>query len=291
MHRGWVIRHAEQIAAKHPARLIVLDATGMTDGSKASSSNGDQVKVPGDRVDLDVEDLDAVEIGQLAYQLCVDEVPTIVWWSAACASTHNTYATLAESANSIIVDSSGCVGDNTVIRDLATFKARKPRGVLHDLAFLRLAPWQEMVAQFFDDTAIRADLSTLRSLEIDSGSEGEALYFAGWIASVMGWNVLGPAAFQAADGATVSFKHTVKGARRRVLRVALRSESTQYVAAVCAEDPTCVELSSDGSNARPPRLGLLHRIDNASLIEHAILTTAHDPIFEMALTTVAELLA
>ena len=83
----------------------------------------------------------------------------------------------------MLLDSSGKVRGEEAIRELGEFLTRFPGVALQDLAFLRLAPWQDMIAQFFDDPALREDLFSLTALEIESGSAAEALYLAGWLGS------------------------------------------------------------------------------------------------------------
>jgi len=58
---------------------------------------------------------------------------------------------------------------------------------LRDLAWMRLRPWQDMIANFFDDPALLGELFSIRRLHIASGSDSEAFYLAGWLASRLDW--------------------------------------------------------------------------------------------------------
>ena len=63
---------------------------------------------------------------------------------------------------------------------------------VHDLAWARLTPWRELIAEQFDDTAAAASLSTLEEVSIGHGASPEgpappALLLAGWLAARLGW--------------------------------------------------------------------------------------------------------
>jgi hypothetical protein len=56
------------------------------------------------------------------------------------------------------------------------------------------------------------------------------------------------------------------------------------------EDANVVRVWVEGDHAREPQLFTLQAIDNASLLERAILEQGPDEVFETALRTVATLL-
>ena len=148
-----------------------------------------------------------------------------------------------------------------------------------------------MIAQFFDDDAARGDLSSIKRLEIDSGSEAEAFYLAAWLAVRLGWRQLDSTrGFQSPSGTPIAFTHRVRGDRRRVLRIAITTNASQYNAEVTDDDATVVSLSVKGAHPRSRWLVPLQRIDNLSLIERAILTPSIDMAFCDALA-IAEQIA
>jgi hypothetical protein len=73
------------------------------------------------------------------------------------------------------------------------------------------------------------------------------------------------------------------------VRVALATKDSRYVAQL-SDDENVVELSIEGPKSRPRRLVPLKNIDNASLIEQAILTDANDEAFDASLHILRELL-
>jgi glucose-6-phosphate dehydrogenase assembly protein OpcA len=291
-HRCWVLERAAIVAAKHPSRLIVLDSTGATMGVEVASSTGENggATVVSERVDIGVGPLDHATIGSLSQQLCVPDMPTVLWWSGARLLQSRAFSGLAQNAKTVLVDSSGKARGEETIRELGEFLSRFPDVVLDDLAFMRLLPWQEMIAQFFDDPSLREDLFSLDALDIESGSEAEALYLAGWLGSRLSWEASGRDTFRDRAGRTIAVTKIDKGDQRRVRSVVLRAGECTYRAALSDEDENVVELSVAGGHTARKRFVPLQNIANTSLIERAILESRRDPIFETSLLTVRELL-
>jgi hypothetical protein len=148
-----------------------------------------------------------------------------------------------------------------------------------------------MIAELFDNPQFQEDLFSITNLEIASGSQAEALYLAGWFASRLSWTVAGPQAFRDIRGVTIPFGRIDRGDRRRVQSVVVTvHDGTSYHAAVHDDDSNVVELWAEGPKANKPRVTPLQNIDNTSLIEKAILSAAHDQLFETSLHTVREVL-
>jgi glucose-6-phosphate dehydrogenase assembly protein OpcA len=291
-HRPWVLERASRVAEKHPSRLIVLDATNATNGVDVAATIRDSggVTVIHERVDVGIAGLSADAIASLTEELAVPEVPAVLWWSGRRVSSDPTFARVADRATIVLVDSSGGGCDAATIRDLGVFRARAPRLVLRDLAFMRLAPWQETIAQFFDDPALREDLFSITALTIESGSEAEGLYLAGWLGSRLSWEPSGRDRFRDAHGAPIAFTEIVAGERRRVRSVALAAGATTYRASLSDDDASVVCLEIVGERAK--RLGCvpLQNIENTALIERAFLETGRDEIYETSLRTVCDIL-
>lgn len=290
--RAWVFERAARIAEKHPSRTIVVDSTGATHGIEVSceAREAGGTTVLDERITIDAAKLDYATIVDMVRQLTVAGCPTVLWWSGARLLESRTFAGLADLAGTVVVDSSGRARDEATLRELSDFQLQYPLVALHDLAFLRLAPWREMIAQFFDEPALRDDLFSLRALDIESGSEAEAIYLGAWLGSRISWEALDAGKFRARDGADVGFTRTQRGAGRRVVSVALTSIDSRYVATLDDGDENVVRLTVEGKNAKPSWLVPLHDVGNTSLIERAILVSARDPIFETTLETVRDLL-
>jgi len=278
-HRQWVVERAERLAAKHPCRLVIFDATGEANGAT----------VEGTRHAVGVAGLGAGAVVSLAAEHTVVDVPTVLWWNGSELLRSEVFARLAAGARTVVVDSSGQERGAARLRELCEFVAKSPGLVLHDLAFMRLGPWMDMIAQFFDDPALREDLFSINALRIESGSDAEAHYLAGWLGSRLSWEPLDAHSFRAHDGRRVRLEHEVKGDVRRVLSVVLASDDSTYSAAL-SDDPNTVCLTVTGVKAKPRRCAPLMNVDNISLIERALLRDARDVIFETSLETVRDLI-
>ena len=291
--RDWILERTALLSEKHPSLTIVLDHTGSCEqGVVRSGEQAGPVEytVQGERVQLDVSCLNAETILGYVSALAKPSVPTILWWSGLNEDSAPIFYALLPLVNTLLFDSSGGVADESTVRRLATFHAQHPHVVLRDLAWLRLRPWQDMIANFFDDPNDTNDVFTIRRLFVRSGSDAEAFYLGGWLASRLGWKATGRDTFTDPAGATVRFERTREGEVRRVHSICLDSETSWYHAEV-TEDATVVRMWVEGEHAREPRLFPLAAMDNASLLERAILDgISADEVYETALNSVATLL-
>jgi len=291
--RDWILERAAKLAEKHPSLMLVLDNTGTRGGSAAVTTAPREAEthftVQGERVDIDVTGLDATAIAGFVTALAQTSVPTVLWWSGFRPDRRASFDALLQLAAMLIVDSSGPTGDDSALHRLIAFHRERPDVLVRDLAWLRLRSWQDMIATFFDNPALLDELYAIRKLRITSGSDSEALYLGGWLASRLGWNATGRDTFADRNGKEISFVHAREGEKRRVQSICLDSETSWYHGEVTG-DPDVVSIWVEGEHAREARLFPLHLIDTASLIERAILEDGVDELFEIALAAVGTLL-
>jgi glucose-6-phosphate dehydrogenase assembly protein OpcA len=291
--RDWVLKRTTKILEKHPARAILLD--GCVDAKPgATLVRGERdaaadTTVHGERVEIGVTGMSVAEISELTGSLTMNELPTLLWWTGEGITGQPKFNALVDLADSLVVDSSGTRNDNATVVELARFLSSRPLVGLRDLAWMRLRPWQDMIARFFDDPTLREELYSVRSLQIVSGSDAEALYLSGWLASRLGWSVTEPDAFSDQSGARIPLLTERAGRIRRVRSVELTTETTTYNATVSDADPGLVVVKASGKNALPGRFVPLQAVDSPSLLERAILEPASDEVFETALRIVGAL--
>jgi glucose-6-phosphate dehydrogenase assembly protein OpcA len=284
-YRDWVLQHAQSVAEKHPSRLVIIDRTRFADVGLLAREGAICVE----RVDLAIGGLEPPVIRAIVHDLTAPGIPTVFWWSSSRVLADRVLNALAGFATTLVVDSSGSVSGEETIHELAAFLGHDDTLVVRDLAFMRLAPWQDMIAQFFDDRSLFDDLFSLTRLEIVAGSEAEALYLAGWLGSRLSWKAADAHTFLAPDGHTIGFAREARGGRRRVLRVTLASADSTYSAEL-TDDANVARLTVDGVKAKPSWCVPLQNIDNLSLIERSMLMAGHDQIFETSLQTVGDML-
>ena len=286
-YRDWVFERAQRIADKHPSRTIVLDAVKGEHGMKVTVAQP-RVDAPfTERVQLGVDGIRAPQRVQFIEALVIKDVPLVLWWAADRLFSSETFKGLLGIVKHVILDSSGTDKEPNALREFASFFAERHGCAVGDLAWMRLDPWRDVIAQFFDDPGLREELFSLRKIKISSGSDSEALYLGGWLASRLGWSVRDGASFNDKMGVTIPFERKREGDIRRVRSVELTSAGSSYSAYVDG-DAVCLEVS--GKYARPKRHVPLQAIDNTSLIERAILDERTDEIFMEALHMVGELL-
>lgn len=291
--RDWIVERAAMLNTKHPSFMLVLDNTGAGHGVATVVCATDEERSPftvqGRRVDVDAAGMDAESVAAFVTALCTTSVPTVLWWSGMREESRPTFEALLPLANTLLVDSSGGSPDDTAIRRLAAFGMEHAEVELRDLAWLRLSPWQDMIANFFDDPNLLSELFAIRRLHIRSGSDAEALYLGGWLASRLGWSASGPDTFTDREGNVVRFTRQRDGVIRRVISVCLDSPSSWYHGEL-SDDPNVVRVWVEGEHARDPRLFPLKAIDNASLLERAVLERGRDDNFVTALRAVGTVL-
>lgn len=291
--RSWVLERTTKILDKHPARAILLDACADTPrGAKIVRGERDDADtVHGERIEIGVRGMSAEEIRDLTGSLTMNGLPTLLWWTGEGITGQPAFNALVELADSLVVDSSGTRNDGATVIELNHFLASRPNIKLRDLAWMRLHPWQDMIARFFDDPMLREELYSVRSLRIVSGSEAEALYLSGWLASALGWTATGHAEFSAADGTHIPFSSERAGRIRRIRSIEVSTDTSKYSATITGEDEHIVFVKASGENETPGRFVPLQAVDSPSLLERAILEPRTDDLFETALRMVGTLTA
>jgi glucose-6-phosphate dehydrogenase assembly protein OpcA len=290
--REWVLERTAKILEKHPARAILLDAcTDARPGARLVRSEPDDadvahITVQGERVEIGVYGMSAGEVSELTSSITRSGLPTLLWWTGEGIAGQPAFNALVDLADSLVVDSSGTRNDSATVVELVRFLSSRPTVGVRDLAWMRLRPWQDMIARFFDDPSLREELYSVRSLQIVSGSDAEALYLSGWLASRLDWTASGHGEFSDQSGARIPFSSARAGRIRRVRSVELTTTTTTYNATVSDDDERVVVVKATGKNALPGRFVPLQAVDSPSLLERAILEPATDEVFETALRMV-----
>ena len=293
--RDWIRERAGMLSRKHPSFTLVLDHSGTRGGdATVTTTQHDDSPVPytvlGESVEIDVDDADAQTIAGYVTGLCPSGLPTVLWWSGAREESRPIFEALLPLTDTLVFDSSGGTADETTFRRVAEFHASKPDVFMRDLAWLRLRPWQDLIANFFDDPNLAGELFSIRRLQITSGSDAEAFYLAGWLASRLDWTATARDTFTDRAHNTITFDRRREGEMRRVRSICLDSETSWYHGEVSGDAESVVSVWVEGEHAREPRLFPLQAIDNASLLERAILEAGCDELFETALRSAATLL-
>jgi glucose-6-phosphate dehydrogenase assembly protein OpcA len=210
----WV-RIVDDVLLSVPARAIVvgLDLDG-ADGLDATAtavctpSAGGGPAVCSERVTLVAHGGVCLRLASCVRALCANDVPTTLVWLGRVHADDPAFAPLARDADRIVLDASqGSLASLAQMVRWAqgTNGAAAPSGRggggvpvdggpgVADLAWTRLAPWQELCARMFDEPRLRElALRVSRVGIVQASSAGAALgseggLLLGWLATRLGW--------------------------------------------------------------------------------------------------------
>ncbi|MBC5829893.1 MAG: glucose-6-phosphate dehydrogenase assembly protein OpcA [Candidatus Eremiobacteraeota bacterium] len=284
-HRPWVMERTISIAEKHACRALILDATSAPGETSVFTSvqKSPEAIVRAERIELAVAAMSSEEVRTLAHSLSAAGVPSILWWTSDRITRNDHFNALNEIVDSLVVDSSGLNAGDEALKEFIEYFGCEKRIKVRDLAYMRLLPWQDIIAGFFDYKEVIEDLFSIRQVEIVSGSDAEALYLIGWLAGRLEWGACKRNELCAKNGDTIRFVQQRAGDLRRILKVTLTSSGSRFIAEVqpACEDTVCLWV--EGAKARESRCAPLQKIDNVSLLEKAILTPRTDDVFAASL--------
>ncbi len=269
------------LAAKHPSRVIVLDGT--------QQESLRQVEA-GDWIELGVRDCGPALLSSAVGTLRLPDAPVILLWIAAGISHDPRFAALSEQVRTVVYNSSLIDLADHALREFIGYVKAHPELAVSDIPYLRLEPWQESVATLFDAKDVVEELFDLRHVEIACGSDPEAFYLLGWLASRLQWTPCAPNVLRSRFGTQVDFSVIREGAPRRIRRVALSSSRSSFTAEVDAAGET-ICLQATGSARKAHRYHPINAPGIAALVERAILWGPGDPVFHDALVATGEILA
>lgn len=268
------------LVSKHPSRVIVLDATTTTPPQRDGSD---------DWIEEGVKSTDAGALRTTVSALRLAEAPVVLLWVAPGIGNDERFCELSREAQTVVYNSSLVRQGHEALAELVEYASAHPELPVADVAYLRLAPWQESVALLFDGKDADA-LAHLRRVEVACGSDPEALYLVGWLASRMGWRPESANSFTDRAENRVEFTIVREGEPRRVQRVSLSTSDTTYVAEV-EKLGDAISLRVHGAGSHPERYRAINNPGIAVLVERAILAGHHDRIFQESLATTGEILS
>ena len=210
-----VVKTLMGLGVRHPSRAIVLVPEQEQPAGAAPldaristhchdpSSGGD--KICYEEVVLTVRGEAASHLNGIVAPLLIHDLPTHVWWPGDPPFGDPVFDQLVEMGDRVLIDSADFSDLLLGFRRLTNLRRRSGIG---DMSWERLGWWQELTAQFFDAPRFRRylpNLSRLRlayavappaSIRHDEDEEvapgtaapmAQALLYAGWIASRLGW--------------------------------------------------------------------------------------------------------
>ena len=323
------------LGVRHPSRAIVLAADPAAGGPPLSASITAHCHAGPEGADpicfevvvLTVHGEAAEHLSGIVAPLLIHDLPTHVWWPGDPPFADPIFDQLVEMGDRLVVDSDEFADLLYGLRRLTTLRRRSGVG---DLAWRRLAWWQELTAEFFDAPRFRRYLPNLNRLliryavpsktptrrrraktggrlqpAVSSPLAGPMLY-AGWIASRIEWrrySTIEPLE----DGRArlkLEGRHEMVDlliepvenddlAPGELVAVRLRAFGEMGAAEFIIErsaDEAVVASNADGMTALLRRVPM-EQPTESELLAADLVTDQHDPVYEAALRAAAVFLA
>lgn len=166
--------------------------------------------------------------------LLISELPTFLWWPSGEFRDNAIFEDLSLIADRLVFDSARLGNDAHAVADYRKLIDDPKDPLVGDFTWLRLAPWRQLVAQFFDPVDMQHSLEYIDSITIayaqerkDRGSGfAAALLICGWIGSRLGWDIIEPLEPRKAGGWTAFMKATDSNGKAHEVNIRLTPDPT-----------------------------------------------------------------
>src|SRR5919201_4509616 len=179
------------VVADPNAPTSSLDASVTTRCSAADSGG-----LCWEQIHITAHGATAAHVPGVVMPLVRPDLPTYLWWMGDPPCQAELFRRMVDLCDRLIVDSGVFARPIEGLAQLAAHQQRAAgdRGV-GDVHWMRLTPWRNLAAQFFDGEELRPYASCIDSVRLDythdeqtHGGLGQALLLAGWLASCLGWS-------------------------------------------------------------------------------------------------------
>jgi glucose-6-phosphate dehydrogenase assembly protein OpcA len=210
--------------------------------------------------------------------LLVVDLPDFLWWASG-ETGGELFDDLVAITDRLIVDTATVADVSEELNRLSDLVSRDEGNLrLSDFAWARIAPWRQLVTQFFDPPHQRPVLDHIDEVTISYGvvPDGRsglsaALLLAGWLASRLGWQA--PGEMVPIRPTPGSWRVTLRaGDRRRRRETVLTLIPSDHPAANCSLGS--VSLAAHGTSAGAFRI---ERLDELSVITTSEVA-GHEPV-------------
>jgi glucose-6-phosphate dehydrogenase assembly protein OpcA len=245
-------------------------------------------------------------------ELLIPDLPVFLWWKESPAPNTRMFEKMVNLSDRLIVDSA-TFGESEA--DLTKIQGMIKSSVqIADLNWQRLAPWQELTAQAFDQPDRRAAVWEIDGITIDyeRGNSTQALMFLGWIASRLGWSPLE----RSLEGGDYNIQHITFEGRDNIkikaelaeipvgdvgevvgdligLRLTASNQNTDACNVFCSESTGCMRMEAGGGaqNYRVHQVSPLSDQSADTLLGKQLQHWGRDVLYEESLTLAAKIIA
>lgn len=210
----------DEVTASIPARAILAsiepDAPGeeLSGNATAVCSLEGGKKICSERIVLNCRGSGAARAASAMEAFLVPEIPTALVWLGKVHVDDPVFEDLANDAHRIILDSE--YTSVTSVIQVAAWARKQPNAPrIMDLAWTRVAAWQELLARFFDATEHRDLAEKISRVSVKQAGEPgarigpEAALMLGWIGTRLGWKLArlgGAVRTKRADGENITIE-------------------------------------------------------------------------------------
>jgi hypothetical protein len=208
----------DEVTSQMPSRAIIV---ALDPESPIHSLEGEAVAVCSfgesgtalcsERVRLNASGVVCARVGSAVESLLVPEIPTTLVWLGRVHVEDAVFLSMVREAHRVVLDTE--YTSLASLLHLARWARDEPgRPAVADLAWTRLATWQELCARFFDEPKLRAHASAVTRITLRQASDkgarlgSEGSLILGWLATRLGWKTVrmgGALRFQRPDGKSV----------------------------------------------------------------------------------------
>ncbi len=310
------------LSARHPSRAVVLSPTDPDGPASFEAHIYASCHLPErGATEICTEEILIKAGGELAQHLSstvapllIHDLPVVLWWPDDVPFGRPDFAELADECDRLFVDS-GQFRDHGLDRLVGMSDAVYGGLVVHDVSWMRLMLWRELLASCFDHPLLIRELKHLRSIRIDvARPAGEvrlsrAVLFVGWLIARLRLSVVEPLRATNDDtwAATVrwgkrdieieirpvevEYSGAVRGAGS-VVRAVLETQRADARTSVNVTRQADHLLATAGWNGASVirRAMPLERFEEAPYLAGSLDRTGHERLFAQALEKAVELI-
>ncbi len=312
-----------ELAGRHPSRAIIL-APGDPDGPAALDARislecsvrpTSVTETCAERILVQARGETAQHLAGIVTPLLIHDLPVVLWWADDPPLGSRQLRELAETSDGLLVDSGAFRDDGTARLSALAVMIAGGEIAVHDVGWMRLTLWRELLGGLFDHPLLLPELPALRSVRLDVLRPGSTLRiskaacFAGWLSAALRLDVVRPLApkrnSESLVGAwtdghreiPVEFRPVIaaapvgapaNGSLQRVELELGRGRRVIRARVTRQADHLLATADWDGAEVAR-RAGRLEPFDEAPYVAEALDQIGHDRIFEESVARAARL--
>ena len=322
----------QELTARHPSRVMLMlgardaadrDIEMFVESICQSDKRGGGKRVSCEEITLKAYGKYVAELPSASLPLLVSDLATFLWWQNEPRVSDKVLDTLLRATDRLIIDSASFANpEDDLLETNKLFGAEDYDHVgISDLNWARLTFWRELLADFYDVGAYRAALDKIDLVEIDYVAPEQdenyvapqALLFAGWLASRLGWNIIeaqssdahedsAMLAFKffrkkqdASENITVELNRVARGECKpgRLVRVELRSSVDEATAFTVARSDDNLHLLAEAklrTNTQRGRVLPVRNRSTAQLLSREMEILCNDQIYQEAIAVATQMI-